>query len=36
MDTFECKPAPKNMEGDTPETLIEMVVEFFGRTIGKP
>ena len=26
----------RNMEGDTPETLIEMVVEFFGRTIGKP
>ena len=26
----------RNMEGDTPETLIERVADFFGRTIGKP
>lgn len=26
----------RNMQGDTPETLIDRVEEFFGRTLGRP
>ena len=26
----------RNMQGDTPETLIDRVEQFFGRTLGEP